>query len=161
MNRTIVNKRILVCLCAFLCAALLSAEAPQGADRQKAEALAKELMEVSGGGELGTQIMAQMVGSFKQAHPDIPSQFWDEFMAAANPEEIEKLVVPIYVEILTIEEMAAAVAYYKTPEGRSMVQKMPLIVQQSMQIGQQWGMNLAQEAARKVEEFRQQEQQQQ
>jgi hypothetical protein len=59
--------------------------------------------------------------------------------------------VPIYVEHLTVEEMQAAIDFYETPEGQSLIEKMPVISQESFAVGQQWGMELAQRVMEEIE----------
>ena len=92
---------------------LLFAVRPDVAQQRPAaaspEALARQLIQLTGGGNLGKQVMAQMVGSLRQANPKIPDQFWTEFMASVNPQQIEDLVVPIYAKNLTPDEMRAAI----------------------------------------------------
>lgn len=119
------------------------------------ERLARELIGLSGGGDLGQQIMAQMIDSFRPLHPQIPEEFWTEFLHSVDPREIEELIIPIYVEHLTVEEMSAAIEFYRTREGRSLVQKLPVIMRESMAVGQRWGEELGRELAREVSDYKQ------
>jgi len=119
------------------------------------EDLARQLIQLTGGGNLGKQVMAQMVDSFRKANPKIPDQFWTEFLASVNPKQIEDLVVPIYVKNLTPEEMRAAIQFYSSPAGQSLTRKLPVIVQQSMVVGQQWGQQLAADVAQRITKYKQ------
>ncbi len=116
------------------------------------EEVARELLEVSGAGQMGLQVMQQMLASFKSTMPDVPQEFWDEFIRDVDPDELVKLVIPIYVKHLTKEEMEAAIAFYKTPAGQAILAKLPMIMQESMTAGQQWGMQLAAEVQRRLQE---------
>ena len=69
----------------------------------------------------------------------------------ADWQELEDMVIPIYVKHLTAEEMDASIAFYRTPIGQSILQKMPAVMQESMQAGQQWGMKLGQQIAEELE----------
>ena len=132
----------------------LLATAPlRGEDRpapSAPEALARELMHVSGAGEMGKQMMVQMIPMLKQMQPDLPEDFWSEFVASVDPAEIEEFVVPVYVRNLTVEEMTAALEFYKSPAGQSLLRKMPQVMQESMAAGQAWGAELGERVAKKV-----------
>ena len=121
------------------------------------EAAARELLEASGGEQMGLQVMQQLLGSFKSTRPEVPQEFWDEFMKSVDPDELVELVVPIYVKHLTKEEMEAATAFYRTPEGAAILAKLPLIVQESMMVGQQWGGQLAEDVVKRLQERSQSE----
>lgn len=122
-----------------------------GEQPSREEELARELLEVSGGGALGTQVMTQMIQSFRTANPEVPGELWDRFLEQADPQELEDMVLPIYVKHLTAEEMEASIAFYSTPIGQSILEKLPVVMQESMQAGQQWGMKLGQQIAEELE----------
>ncbi|MCG8457675.1 MAG: DUF2059 domain-containing protein [Holophagales bacterium] len=137
--------------------AALAEETPTAVEAEavtESEQLARRLMEVSGSGEMAEQILAQMVDSFRTTQPNVSSEFWDGILANARGEELEELMLPIYLEILTDAEMRAAIAFYETPEGRSLIQKMPLLLQKSMAVGQEWGERLARDVIRRLKERR-------
>ena len=135
----------------------LAEETPPAVETEavtESEQLAKKLIEVSGSGEMAEQILAQMVDAFRTTQPDVSSEFWDGILANARGEELEALVLPLYVETLTDAEMRAAIAFYESPEGRSLVQKMPLLMQKSMAAGKEWGQRLAGEVLESLHKHR-------
>lgn len=109
----------------------------------RAEQLARELLEVTGGSKLGVQVVRQMVTTMRQSNPKIPDEFWDEFVSEIHADDLTELVIPIYTKNLTVEEMEAALRFYRTPEGQSILEKMPTIVRESMATGQAWGQAIA------------------
>lgn len=125
------------------------------------EDLARDLMVLTGAGEMGKQAMVQMIDSFRTMSPDIPEEFWQNFIAEADPNELAELGVPIYVKHLTREELEAAVAFYSSPEGRSMVQKLPAIMQESMEVGERWGAQLGAAIVAKLERYQEEQAQSQ
>jgi len=125
-----------------------------GQETDRREELARELLEVTGSGALGIQVMTQMLESFKAANPAVPEAFWDEFLAEVDATELVELTVPVYVEHLSAEEMGAAIAFYVTPEGQAILTKMPVIVQETMQAGQAWGMEIAQRVTERLQVWR-------
>jgi hypothetical protein len=44
-------------------------------------------------------------------------------------------------------------AFYHSPSGKSMVQKMPIVMQESMQLGATLGQQIAQDIAEKMAEY--------
>src|SRR5687768_12241676 len=105
---------------------------PAAATAATAEELARKLIELTGGGSLAKQVMGQMLDAFRGANPALPDEFWTEVMASVEEEQLVDLVVPIYVKNLTIDEMQAAIQFYSSPHGRSLVGKLPVIMQESM-----------------------------
>lgn len=142
-------QRIVVFTITLLIAAAsaLAAEQPS-----REEALARELLEVVGGKEMGAQMIRQMVESLVVSQPQVSRELWEEFLAEVDPAEMEELVVPVYVEHLTAEEMEAAIAFYRSPMGQSILRKMPQVMAESMRLGQQWGMEVMQRVLERLEE---------
>ncbi len=51
-------------------------------------------------------------------------------------EKLEPTVSGIYKSLFTEEELTGIIAFYKTPAGKAALAKMPLALQESMQLGQ-------------------------
>lgn len=137
----------------LLLTALLGAGAAPSVAQEpsREEALARELLEVTGAGEMWLQVAEQMVQGFAASNPEVPQEFWDAFVAEVDAGELDELVVPIYVEHLTAEEMEAALDFYRTEVGQSLLRKMPAVMSESMRAGEQWGMEVAQRVMEKLE----------
>jgi uncharacterized protein len=84
--------------------------------------------------------------------PKVPDEFWQEFENDIKPDEMVELVVPVYAKHLTLSEVRAANAYYSTPEGRSLIKKLPVIMNDAMQAGRLWGEQLGMKAVRRLQE---------
>lgn len=128
-------------LAAFALALLFVLPAAAADDAAK-EKLARELMALTGAADMGKQVMEGMMAQLA-ANPSIPQEFADKFLELAKPEQLLDLVVPLYVSAYDEKTLKAAVTFYKTPAGRALVAAMPQITQESMVLGQQWGMELA------------------
>src|SRR5689334_22915214 len=63
----------------------------------ESEQLAKRLVEVTMGKNLAVQIMDSMLAAFKKI-PNLPEGFIERFRANARAEDLEALVIPIYVK---------------------------------------------------------------
>jgi hypothetical protein len=141
---------------AVLALALLGAgpamsQAPAGGNAAKQQDIRK-LMELTGAAKVGQQIAAQMIPMFKQSNPQVPQKFWDDVMKEFDTKSMIDLIVPIYDKHLTHDDVKGLIAFYQSPLGRKMTSVMPQIAQESMQVGQQWGMQIAQRVQKRLEE---------
>jgi hypothetical protein len=98
----------------------------------------EHLFQATGSAQLSMQFMHQMRPHPKQLAPDAPEEFWENFMTQLNPQEMENLIIPVYQKHLTEEDVQAITAFYSTLAGIKLVQSQPLVMQESMLIGQQW-----------------------
>ncbi len=57
--------------------------------------------------------------------------------------ELSDLIAQVYARNFTVAELRDIQAFYQTPTGQKMREKMPLITQQNMVLGQQWGKTLS------------------
>jgi|TARA_B100001063_G_C16745928_1_gene547490 hypothetical protein len=53
------------------------------------------------------------------------------------------LLVPIYKNHFSEQDLKDAIELYKTPIGKKISEKTPIIAQETMQVSMQWGMELA------------------
>ena len=65
--------------------------------------------------------------------------------------EGKALTIPIYQKHLTQEDIAALNKFYDSPAGKKMIKVQPLIMQESMAVGQAWGQKIAQEVINKYQ----------
>ena len=123
------------------------------ADDAKKEELTRKLLQLTGSADLGKQMMEGMAGQFRQT-PGVTEEFIDTFLELAKPEDLIDLIVPLYVKAFDVQTLEAAIVFYESPAGRKLVEMQPQLTQESMVLGQQWGMELAQETQRVMEERR-------
>ena len=93
----------------------------------------------------------QMTKVLKSTNPDIPHRaltiLEEEVNTLIEEEMIEKgsfyeVIYPIYHKYLTIEDIKALIAFYKTPVGKKTITVLPQLTQESMHAGQVWGQSL-------------------
>jgi hypothetical protein len=64
-------------------------------------------------------------------------------------------VAALYARTFTAEELREVVAFYRGPTGQKFVQRLPLITQESMVIGQRFGQSIGTEIRdRMIDELR-------
>ena len=62
-----------------------------------------------------------------------------------------ELLVPVYQKHFTVEDLNDAIQMYKTPIGKKISEKTPIIAQETMQASMQWGMELSQKMQKYLE----------
>ena len=113
---------------------------------------AKQLLELMGSGKLGVQLMSSMTATFRKQMPAVPAEFWDEMDKEVHPEELVEILVPIYAKNYTDDEIMQLIEFYKTPLGKKVIEKMPLIAQDSYVVGQSWGKKISERVVAKLKE---------
>lgn len=123
-------------------------------DDQKAIAAAKELMIATGADKsidvmLGNMI-PQLAAAFKSQRPDKAKEIDDVMRAMAlrmydRKKEMLDLLAPVYAKHFNAAEIGEVTAFFKSPIGLKFVAKQPQVLNESMQIGRQWGERIGSE----------------
>ena len=113
---------------------------------------ARELLEVTGSGNLGLQMMQNIFNSFKNQFPQVPGEFWVELSKEITGKELMELVIPIYSKYYTDDELVKLIQFYRSPLGQKVVQKLPLISQDSYYVGQEWGKKVGEKVIARLQE---------
>lgn len=111
----------------------------------------RELIAVTGADNLGAQILKAVMPALRNALPNAPDSFWDDFAKDVRPDELVSLIIPAYQRNLTEEDIQSALIFYRSPAGQRIIATQPVIAQQSMLVGEQWGRELAQRAIAKFQ----------
>ena len=111
----------------------------------------RKLVELTGAGDMGVQMMNQMIPTLKQMIPDAPETFWTDVMSEVDGNQIIELVIPVYQKYLSEEDVNAINAFYNTPAGKNLIQVQPAIIRESMMLGQEWGEGIAQKVITKYQ----------
>ncbi len=101
------------------------------------------LMKKSGAGNTGNMMVEQMIPALKSMMPDAPESFWTDMKAEMNVNNVIDLIVPVYQKHLTEKDVQSINAFYDTKAGKKLIEAQPLIMQESILIGQQWGQEIA------------------
>ncbi len=112
----------------------------------------RELMDKTGAGEMGMQVIQQMLPALQQMAPDAPAAFWQDFASSIDPNEMVEKTIPIYQKYLSQKDVDAISKFFDSPEGKKLISVQPAIMQESMMVGQAWGQELAQQVLMKYQE---------
>jgi len=111
----------------------------------------RTLLELSGAANLGVQAMDKMLSSFKEIYPTVPTEFWEEIRKEVNPNDLVDMIVPIYDDYYTHEDILALIEFYKSEIGQKMTQVQSGIMEDSMDVGRKWGENLTKKVVKRME----------
>jgi len=143
----------LLCFILLLSSFSIYAQSTSGAapESQKIKNIRK-IMELTGSGRLGVQVIQNMVGSFRTTYPNVDPTFWDDFLKEVKPEDLVNMVVPVYDRNFTDAEIDGMLAFYSSPVGQKVLSKLPVVLQESMQVGQTWGQELSKKIMQKLQQ---------
>lgn len=125
-------------------------------------AAAKELIVITKSDQTMRQILPiltkNLTGLLTRDNPqkaDLVNKLMDQyfiptFMSHLN--EFQDQIAIVYANNLTLEDMKQLIAFYKGPTGQKYLQVMPVMAQQSMQLGMVWGQKIGREAAEQLVE---------
>jgi hypothetical protein len=149
--------------CCFVSAICLAADAPP------TEASIKQLLEVSHARQLVDSMMGQMDGMMKNVMAEVTQgqqlspkmqkeveQFRTdsiaEMKAVLDWNKLELMYVRIYQKSFSQQEIDGMLAFYKTPTGQAVLNKMPLVLQNTMTEVQQMVQPMMQHLQQKQQE---------
>jgi hypothetical protein len=144
-------KKILLTFTLILAAATLSF----GQDNSVYKTTLQEMMNISGATESYKVVIVQTFKMLKEQKSQVPDEVWTQFEKSfldASQEELLEILVPIYQKHISLSDLKAVIVFYQSPAGKRFSEKTPLIMQESMQAGQQWGIRLAEQFDKKLKE---------
>ena len=155
------RQRALVVVLGLCCAALLTlgaapqesappAPAPGASANGASEQDVRRFMEASGAAKLMTQMLDSMIQSMGSTMKEVPPEFWTEFRKEVKVNDLIDKIIPVYQKHFTSAEMNQLVQFYESPAGKKLTQEQPMIMQESMKIGQAWGQEVGMRAAQKL-----------
>lgn len=111
----------------------------------------RELLVLLRAGEMGVQVVDGMIGSMKEALPSVPEEYWTKFRQQVKASDLVDLLVPVYAKHLEAADVEGLIRFYRSPTGQRFLDKQPVILQESMAIGQKWGEQLAAKAIKDIQ----------
>jgi hypothetical protein len=121
------------------------------AARKRKEEKVRKLMALTGAEDTGKQMLDIMTGHFEQM-PHIPKGFTEKFREVAEQESIVDLLVPVYMKHLSEEDLDAAITFHESPAGKRFLAAQPLLLQEAKEVGEKWGVSLAEKTLRALAE---------
>ncbi len=129
-------------------------------DKAAAVAKAKELIEITGMSAVADQLlhanMQQLYGILVRLNPDRGAaiqKLLNEHVVPEFRKRMPEFVVvtsELYARHFTAAELDEIIAFYRTPVGRKAIEKLPVIAQEALAMGQTWGDKMAREVMREL-----------
>jgi len=103
-----------------------------------------KFLQVSGAEKTQKIAVQGMFEQFKKS-PKMKSGAFDkiEELIVKELSKLNELLFPIYKKHLSHDDLKAIIAFYESDAGKRLVASQPEIVQESMQVGAQWGQDVA------------------
>ena len=133
---------------------LLSISTYGQVDKEYSKTLTK-MFEVSGAEQSYQAAIKQMFVMFKQQYSTVEASIWSELekeFSEATINDLTEMLVPVYLKYMTKEDLEEMIKFYQTPVGSKFAKSTPLIMQESMQVGQKWGMKIGEDFKKKMKE---------
>src|ERR1035437_1540296 len=137
---------ILVCTTA----AVMASDTTNSVVESKGQKI-KRLMQITGARQIARQSAYQIIGQFREIQPDLPKEFWDEFLSETNLDELFGIATSVYDKNFSDEEVSQLIAFYDSPLGRKTTTLLPDLTKQMLDAGQKWGAKVGEKAARKIQ----------
>jgi hypothetical protein len=156
-------KRAAFLALAFLAALCVRPVAAQPAPNEAMRA-AQELITIMRATDQIKQIMPTIMRALKpaivQGRPEVERDY-DTLMPLllgsmnARMDELVGQMASVYARNFTPDEMRQLTAFYRSPLGQKLLEKMPTVMQESMSLGQAWGQQIGGELQqRMIDELR-------
>lgn len=84
-------------------------------------------------------ILSIQIDAMKNMFPDLPQEFWDEFVTQTTDSELIALLVPVYQKYFDENDIKAMRAFYSSPTGQKTIELMPSVMRDAAEIGKSWG----------------------
>ena len=109
-----------------------------------------ELLDTMGSTQAMKTSYEYMIEHYKKNYPDVPTEYWDKASKYVNYNELIEKLIPVYTKHFTEQEIESLITFYRSTTGKKMIDKMPLILQESMEIGRMRGVELAQKLEKEI-----------
>lgn len=134
----------------FACISTLGAAEEKLTPQKRADI--ERLLAETGALEVSQQMAGMasvhLAQTLKKMRPDIPEEVIEmlpeevEAVFAANLESFKDAMIPLYHKHFTASEISELIGFYETSLGKKLIQVMPALARDSMEIGQRWGQSL-------------------
>jgi hypothetical protein len=135
------------------------AATPAAIDPAKAAAI-RQLLDVTGSGKMGEEVLDLMMQQIKQgmagAIPEgdrlqrFMNTFASDFQGRITAQQINDAIIPIYAQQLSLEDIQAMIAFYQSPAGQHVIKALPQIIQESQAVGSSMGQKAALDTLREM-----------
>ena len=106
----------------------------------------QRLIEILGLKNNAKSTLPRMVAALKPQLPQVPDKFWHEFQSESNLQKCIGFYVEAYNKYFTHEDIKGMIKFYSSPLGQKIVATTPQLMQEIMDKGEKWGIDLQKQA---------------
>jgi hypothetical protein len=145
---------IAVAVCLLVLSTVAAADPENEIDNEFRADIVK-LMELTGAleaGEMMATLMAdELLSQFEKIHPEVPARAWEigrevireEFGVAFQEEDgFLNSMIPLYAKYFTHDEIRGLTRFYETDLGKKTIAVMPALMQEGVELGREWGVEM-------------------
>ncbi len=134
-----------------VCLPAVAQEPPPPMDEAHA-AEVRELLRLTNAAGQGQQMIAAIAVPLKKMNPQVPEAVWTELLGEIRSEDLAALAVPVYAKYLSPDDVKGLIAFYRSPVGQRLLSVQPKILEESMEVGRQWGAECARRVIKRLQE---------
>ncbi|PZR41623.1 MAG: DUF2059 domain-containing protein [Azospira oryzae] len=115
----------------------------------------KKYLEVSGSMAAFKSATTTMMSQFKSMYSSVPNDVWSELekeLSTTSLDDLVSLLAPVYSKHLSENDLKEVIKFYDSPVGKKLSLETPAIMQESMTVGQTWGMKIGEKVQAKMKE---------
>lgn len=102
-----------------------------------------KLMELTGSISMGVDVVEEIIGTYKSFFTHVPDDVFEEIKYQIDATEFMDIMVEIYSQHFTLEELREINKFYESPIGRKMTITQEIIMIQADQKGAKWGQKIS------------------
>jgi len=132
----------------------LTRVAAQEGDKEYTKTL-KKMFKVSGSEENYVVVIHQFIDMFKTSFPEVKKEIWDELefeFLLSSMDELTVMLAPVYIKYLSKNDLEMVIEFYTSDVGKKLAKMTPLITEESMKVGEEWGKKIGEDLIKRLEE---------
>jgi hypothetical protein len=99
----------------------------------------KRLLDLTGGARLGERMLDRLFETERRAMPDVPDSVWEDARRAFETKDLLELIAAVWDRHFTQDEIRGLIAFYESPLGTRLREMQPVILEESLYAGEEWG----------------------
>ena len=111
--------------------------APASGDAKAADI--RRLLDLTGGVRVGERLLDRLFEAERRSMPEVPESVWQEARRAFETSELVELIAAVWDRHFTQDEIRELIAFYESPLGKRLREMQPVILQESLFAGEEWG----------------------
>ncbi len=147
-----INKNYIISLCGLVLFVFSSFTSRAQKNVEYNEALT-EMLEASGTMDAYQGMVIEMISMMRTVSTNIDDEIWEKFEKKFTNVSMDELITklePVYAKYYTLEDLKNIIQFYETPTGQKIKETTPNVLEESMKIGKEWGLEVGAELMQEI-----------